>query len=269
MKPISQTAFYCCGVRMQDAASDNPVCGDVYAKLFMNEEGLRILEKFKEEVNPNASNVARARIVDDLLREELAANPNLRVVLIGAGFDSRAYRLNGGDWVELDEPQVIAYKDERLPASQAQNPLRRIPIDFASESVEEKLLAIAGSGGPTVVVIEGVFMYLEQETIRRLLETLHRLFPEHKLICDLMTRKFFEKYGRTIHEKLTGMGATFKFTVDNPEELFLQSGYRREACISIVEKSAEYQSRKIPKILVRTVLRTLTSGYAIYVFAST
>jgi len=269
MKPISQTAFYCCGVRMQDAESERPVCNDVYAKLFMNEEGLRILEQFKDEVNPNTSNVARARIVDDLLREELAANPNLRVVLIGAGFDSRAYRLTGGTWIELDEPQVIAYKDERLPASQAQNPLRRIPIDFATESVEEKLLALAGGGGPTVVIIEGVFMYLEQETIRQLLATLHRLFPEHKLICDLMTRKFFEKYGRTIHEKLTGMGATFKFTVDNPEELFLHSGYRREACISVVEKSAEYQSRKIPKILVRTVLRTLISGYAIYVFAST
>jgi len=269
MKPISQTAFYCCGVRMQDAASDKPICGDVYAKVFMNEEGLRILEKFKDEVNPNTSNVARARLIDDLLRKELRANPNLRVVLIGAGFDSRAYRLKGGTWIELDEPQVIVYKNERLPASQAQNPLQRIPIDFATESVKEKLSAVAENGGPTVVVIEGVFMYLEPETIRQLLQTLHRLFPEHKLICDLMTRKFFERYGRTIHQKLTGMGATFKFTVKNPEELFLQNGYRRVGCFSVVEKSAEYQSRKIPKIMARTILRTLTSGYAIYVFAAT
>jgi methyltransferase (TIGR00027 family) len=269
MKPISQTAFYCCGVRMQDAASAKPICGDVYAKVFMNDEGLRILEKFKDEVNPNQSNVARARLVDDLLRDELAANPNLRIVLIGAGFDSRAYRLKGGTWIELDEPQVIAYKNERLPASEAQNPLQRIPIDFATESVEEKLSPVASGGGPTVVVIEGVFMYLEEETIRQLLQTLHRLFPEHKLICDLMTRKFFEKYGRTIHEKLTGMGATFKFIFSNPEELFLRNGYRRVACISVVEKSAEYQLRKIPRIVARTILRTLTSGYAIYVFAST
>jgi hypothetical protein len=32
MKPISQTAFYCCGVRMQDAESEKPVCGDVFAR---------------------------------------------------------------------------------------------------------------------------------------------------------------------------------------------------------------------------------------------
>jgi methyltransferase (TIGR00027 family) len=253
---------------MQDAESEKPVCGDGFAKVFMSEEGLRILEKFKDEVNPNTSNVARARLIDDLLREELSANPSLRVVLIGAGFDTRAYRLKGGTWIEFDEPQVIAYKNERLAASEAQNPLQRIPIDFATESVEEKLSAVAGDDGPTVVVIEGVFMYLEPETIRQLLKTLHRLFPEHKLICDLMTRKFFEKYGRTMHEKLTGMGATFKFTADNPEELFLRSGYQRVACISVVEKAAEYQSRKIPKILERTFLRTWTSGSAIYVFAS-
>ena len=269
MKPISQTAFYCCGVRMRDAESATPVCNDVYAKVFMNEEGLRILEKFKDEVNPNTSNVARARLIDDLLRDELAANPNLRVVLIGAGFDSRAYRLRGGTWIELDEPQVIAYKNDRLPEPQAQNPLQRISIDFATETVEEKLAEFASNGGPTVVVIEGVFMYLDEETIRQLLQTLHRLFPQHKLICDLMTRKFFEKYGRTIHEKLTGMGAMFKFTVDRPEELFLKSGYRRVACFSVVEKSAEYQLRKIPRIIARTLLRTLTNGYAIYVFSST
>ena len=111
-------------------------------------------------------------------------------------------------------------------------------------------------------------MYLEEASIRQLLQTLHRLFPQHKLICDLMTRKFFEKYGRTIHQKLTGMGATFKFTVDNPEELFLRNGYQRVAYFSIVEKAAEYQSRRIPKFILRTLLRTLACGYAIYVFAS-
>ena len=268
MKPISQTAFYCCGVRMQDAEAARPVCNDVYAKVFMNEDGLRILEKFKDEVNPNTSNVARHRLIDYLLREELLAHPDLRVVLIGAGFDSRAYRLKGGTWIELDEPQVIAYKNERLPISQAQNPLQRIAIDFSTDSLEEKLAPVAGGIGPTVVVIEGVFMYLEEASIRQLLQTLHVLFPQHKLICDLMTRKFFEKYGRTIHQKLTGMGATFKFTVDNPEELFLRNGYQRIACFSIVAKSAEYQSRRIPKFILRTLLRTLTSGYAIYVFAS-
>ena len=265
MKPISKTAFYCCGVRMQDAERSNPICNDVHAKTFMNEEGLQILETFKDETRPNAANVARHRIIDDLLREELLANPALCVVIIGAGFDSRAFRLKGGTWIELDEPQVITYKNERLPSSDSENELFRIPIDFATDSVAEKLSSFSNRS-PVVVVIEGVFMYLEQEVIGELLQTLRGMFPGHKLICDLMTRKFFENYGRTIHEKLTGMGASFKFTLENPEEIFLNNGYIRTETIPIIEKSVRFTSPNIPSLVWKMLVPTLPIGYSIYVF---
>lgn len=268
MKPISKTAFYCCGVRMQDAEREQPVCGDNYAKEFMNEEGLQILEAFKDETRPNTSNVGRHRIIDDLLRQELVANPDLTVVIIGAGFDSRAFRLKGGTWIEVDEPQVITYKDERLPAANSDNKLQRISIDFATESLEQKLSSLAGRK-PVSVVIEGVLMYLEEAAIDQLLQTLHRLFPQHTLICDLMTREFFEKNASTIHEKLTGMGAMFKFAVDNPEEVFVKNGYQRLEKIPIIEKSVLLEAPHIPPSVWETLQPTLPQGYDIYVFATT
>ncbi|MEP6901959.1 MAG: SAM-dependent methyltransferase [Actinomycetota bacterium] len=265
MKPISKTAFYCCGVRMQDAERSDPVCGDIYAKAFMNEDGLRIFEAFKDETSPNASNVARHRIIDDLLRQELLASPDLCVVMIGAGFDSRAFRLKGGTWVELDEPQVIAYKNERLPAANCENELHRIPVDFSTDSLEEKLSSFS-SRSPVVVVIEGVFVYLNEEEIIKLLQILCRLFPRHKLIGDLTSRKFFEKYSRAMHEKITDLGTSFKFTADNPEKIFLVNGYRRTEKVSIIERAAELKLLKIPRIVLKTLFRTLAGGYAIYVF---
>jgi len=265
MKPISKTAFYCCGVRMQDAERDKPICGDTYAKVFMNEQGLQILDTFKDETRPNASNVARHRLIDDLLRQELLANPNLTIVIIGAGFDTRAFRLKGGTWVELDEPQVITYKEERLPAANSQNELHRISIDFATESLEQKLATFSGRS-PVTVVIEGVLGYLEEAAIVKLLETLHHLFPRHRLICDLMTTEFFEKNAGTIHEKLTGMGATFKFTLDNPEEIFLKNGYRQLETIPVIEKAVLFEAGEIPPEVWQTVQPTLPQGYSIHVF---
>lgn len=265
MKPISKTAFYCCGVRMQDAASGNPICGDSYAEAFMNEEGTRILRAFEGETSPNASSVTRHRIIDDLLRRELLAGPDLTVVLVGAGFDSRAYRLDGGTWVELDEPQVIAYKNERLPASDCENELHRIPVEFSTDSLEEKLSPFAGRAR-VAVVIEGVLMYLEEGAIIRLLQTLRGSFPRHKLMCDLMTGEFFEEYGKSLHEKIAGMGASFKFTVDNPEEVFINNGYHRTGKISIVGRAVELGSINIPSAALKTALRTLAEGNAIYVF---
>ena len=265
MKPISKTAFYCCGVRMQDAEREKPVCGDTYAKAFMNEQGLEILEAFKDETRPNMSNVGRHRIIDDLLRQELRANPNLTVVIIGAGFDTRAFRLHSGTWVELDEPQVITYKEERLPAATSDNELQRIAIDFATESLEQKLAPFSGRS-PVAVVIEGVLMYLEEAAIDQSLQTLRRLFPQHRLICDLMNRDFFESSASTIHEKLSGMGATFKFLTDNPEEVFEKNGYRQLEKIPIIEKAVLLEAGEIPPEVWQTVQPTLPQGYSIYVF---
>src|SRR2546426_7162058 len=109
-------------------------------------------------------------------------------------------------------------------------------------------------------------MYLEEEVIGQLLQILRRVFPRHKLICDLMSKEFFENYGGTLHEKITGMGTSFKFTADNPEEIFLENGYGRTGRVSIVERTVVFESTKIPRIVLKTLLRTLPSGYAIHVF---
>jgi O-methyltransferase involved in polyketide biosynthesis len=116
------------------------------------------------------------------------------------------------------------------------------------------------------VVIEGVLMYLEKAAIDQSLQTLRRLFPQHKLICDLMNREFLEKNAGTIQEKLTGMGATFKFTADNPAEMFVKNGYRQIDKIPIVEKSVLFEAGEIPPEVWETVQPTLPQGYDIYVF---
>ena len=164
---------------MRDADSPRPVCGDHFAKLFMNEHGLEIFDRFGGERGPNISNVARARYIDDLLRVQLAVNLQLQVVLIGCGFDSRAFRLAGGSWLELDEPQLIDYKNERLPAAEAPNPLRRIAIDFETESLGDKLRPFAGAA-QTVFIIEGVTMYLKPNRCGRLSRHCGRCSPSTK-----------------------------------------------------------------------------------------
>jgi O-methyltransferase involved in polyketide biosynthesis len=91
---------------MLDAAQDKPICGDDYAKLFMCEYGMAIFDRFKALELSNSSVIVRHRIMDDMLRQLLYANHELNIVTLGAGFDSRPYRLNGGHWFELDEPET-------------------------------------------------------------------------------------------------------------------------------------------------------------------
>lgn len=263
--PISRTAYYTLGVRAADAAAPRPLCGDTFAQRFMNDDARKVWEEFAELVWPNASNAARHVMIDDHLRRVLAANPAATVVIVGAGFDTRAYRLRGGRWFEFDEPEILTYKEGKLPAATAPNPLTRIPIDFARESLADKL-AIVGSPSNVHVVVEGVLMYLTQSQRRALLETLAARFPDHFVYCDLMSKPFFEKYGRDVHVKIVGMGATFTDMMVKPAELFRTAGYGVTDLASVPLYIGDRRSMNPPRFVVKYLLRTLREGYAVGAF---
>ena len=265
MKAVSKTAFYCCGVRMQDAESAHPVIGDNYARKLMSEEGLQYWQEFKEFKMPAASNIARAYIIDSYLKELLAAHSDSTVILIGAGLDSRAFRLNGGKWIEIDEPAVIEYKNEKLPASECQNALERIPINFETEKLADKLSAYTNCEN-VIFIIEGVLMYLTMAQREALLSTITTLFPEHFLFCDLMSKKFLQRLGGPLHEKLKAHGTSFADMMDDPASLFLKYGYQRMAQVSTIKKSIELGLAKLPKISL-LLLGKLVNGYAVYEFS--
>ncbi len=270
MNSVSNTAYYCCGVRMEDANRVRPVCNDVYAERFMDEKGRRIFEPFKTEKMPNISNITRCRLIDDHLQAELAENGQLTIINIGAGFDTRPYRLAGGNWVEFDDPQIVSYKNDKLPVEECSNPLRRIAIDFSRESLAEKL-AEESRGEHVVFVIEGVFMYLEPEAIMTTIDTIQELFPRHTLYCDLMTKRFFTKYSQSIHSKLVASGGVFTERPESPEEIFIRRGYKETERTPTFRRAKDlgilWSEAKIPKFVMWLMLNYISkdlNGYAVH-----
>lgn len=265
MKPVSSTAFYCTGVRAVDARRAQPICGDQYAERFMNDEAWKIFEPFRQFTGPLISNASRARIIDDLLRERLAANPHTLVVLIGAGFDSRAFRLTGGRWLEVDEPQVFAWKEPRLPAADSPNPLTRLPVDFATEKLAERLQPFADVG-PVVVVVEGVLMYLDEPRIRELLQTIRATFPRGEVLCDVMTLAFFNRFSRPIHEKIQDLGASFALTERPLEQLFAEEHFKQTLQISIGRYPQALKLMPFPMRMAVRLMKTFATGYTVRAF---
>ncbi len=265
LDPIAKTAYYCCGVRAADAEKAKPVCGDHLARRFMNVEANAVFGRFRRFSGPNASNVARHRMIDDWLRERLRATPDLRIVLLGAGFDTRAFRLAGGRWIELDQPAVIAIKEAELPAAEAPNALLRVAVDFAADSLADKLAPWTGEN-PVVIVMEGVSMYLEPAQLRLTLDTLARTFPRHTLICDLMTADFVRRYSARLRRQIEKLGGRFAELVDDPAALIIAAGYRQIAQVSIIGRARELGALRVPRWLLNTLLRGLRDGYCAHVF---
>jgi methyltransferase (TIGR00027 family) len=264
--PVSKTAYYCTGVRMLDAQSDNPLVGDRWAERFMDEEGRRFFDEFRSYEIPNASNITRHHIIDEILRARLAADSRRRIVLLGAGFDARAFRLTGGDWFEVDEAPIIERKNTIAPASQAPNSLTRIAIDFAKDSIADTLAPLATSA-PMTVVMEGVLYYLELPAIERTLAALRQLFPHHELVCDLQSEKFVTGYGGPIIKRISEHGAKWRWYPADPIREIEQRGYRLESATSVPLRGVELKRIKIPRFAVRWVMRSLRDGYRVCVFS--
>jgi methyltransferase (TIGR00027 family) len=265
LKPVAKTAYYCCGARAADAESRRPVCGDNLARLFMNAEADSVFARFRDCTGANAQNAARHRIIDDALRERLRSASDLRVVLLGAGFDTRAFRLAGGRWVELDEPSIVAIKEAVLPANSAPNPLARVGVEFATESLSDKLAPWAGES-PAVVVMEGVSLYLKLSELRSTLDILRRLLPRHVLICDLHRASCMRRYGGSLRRRFEALGARYGELVENPEAFVATAGYRLINRIRVFDRTCELGALWMPRILRATLLRGICEGSAICEF---
>jgi methyltransferase (TIGR00027 family) len=94
-----------------------------------------------------------------------------QVVLLGAGLDTRAWRLEalrGARVFEVDHPDTQSYKRAhaaRLGAPVAE--VRYVPVDFTRHDLTSALKAAGhDAGAPTVWVWEGVVMYLDDAALR-------------------------------------------------------------------------------------------------------
>jgi methyltransferase (TIGR00027 family) len=127
---------------------------------------------------PRPSAVARTRLIDDIA-SEVAARVK-QVVILGAGFDTRAHRLPalaGVPVFEVDHPATQVAKRsvvESLGLPSAT--VTYVAVDFERQSLEQELRAAGlGTGVPTLFMWEGVTNYLSATAVDETLLTIGRL----------------------------------------------------------------------------------------------
>ncbi len=237
----------------------------------MTSQGWAILSRFHGHGDDRTKsvNVVRSRIFQDEIARRLKADKDLQIVNIGAGFDSRPYRLAGGRWFDVDEPAVIAHKNARVPAETCANPLRRIPVDFAEGELPAALRQ-CDPGANTLVVLEGVLMYLDKARVSELLRQLREALGAHTVMCELLDRTFLDRFmNKSTREQTLAAGSPFLLWEDRPEQLFLGDGYKPCGCgepISVVGRARDFKAIFVPGFLFATVLRSMRDGYRVHTF---
>lgn len=163
------------------------ICYDPYAVHFVDQETLRFARNNPEKTKatrehyeclfPGLGNSIRARVryFDDFVKASIDKGME-QLVILGAGYDTRAYRIeglkgNGNEKVkifEVDHPVTQSVKVEKIREIFGSLPgnVTYVPLDFDVESLGQKLLEMGyDKSKKTLFTMEGLVMYIPPEAV--------------------------------------------------------------------------------------------------------
>ena len=173
------------------------MCSELYPALYRDETAIRLIDQVDYDFSALAEKVnslmqrfgflevaMRQRNLAWEVRDYLSTHPNAAVVNLGCGLDAAARACDNGTCkiYNLDFPDVIAVRDELLPAGERE---QNIPCDLNDTAWFEKIDASEGA----VFFAAGVFYYFLTEQVRALVGAMARAFPGGKLVFDAANQK--------------------------------------------------------------------------------
>jgi O-methyltransferase involved in polyketide biosynthesis len=135
--------------------------------------------------DPIGSFAARAAEIDQILRRWLKSHPNGLIVSLGEGLETQCHRVDNGQmhWLTVDLPAAIALRKRFLPSS---NRFRLV----AASVLEPDWMDEVEPNPDVFIVVQGLFMYLEPEAVRRLFVQIVERFPGAEIAFDVIPRWF-------------------------------------------------------------------------------
>ncbi|SPM36813.1 methyltransferase [Mycobacterium rhizamassiliense] len=237
-------------LRAHESRSRHPILGDHAAGAAVD----RIDYDFKR-IHRNslpASNqylvVLRAKQLDEWCAEFLTAHPDAVVLHLGCGLDGRAFRLAvppSVRWFDVDQPSVIALRRRLYDETEHYRMI-------GSSVTDPQWLDQIPTGHPTLIVAEGLLMYLREDEVRALLQRLTDRFDSGEMHFDTLSPR------APLLSKLLTKGI-IKWGIGNAREL--ESWNPKLRFVERTSALAGYQ--EIDNAVVRLIFR-LTSALPDY-----
>lgn len=270
---VSDTALWIATFRARETARANGVVRDPLAARLAGERGERLVSRIPHAEQLEFAMIVRTTAIDRLIDLCLADGVDM-VVNLGAGLDTRPYRMNlpaALTWVEVDFQQVIDFKTSKLAGETPKCHLERIGADLSNERARRELFASLGSRAKKALVItEGVIVYLSNEVAATLAKDLAAIHSFEYWIQDY--RQGIMNKTRELKMQKILKRAPFLFSIANPIPYFEACGWQLAKTIKIVDE-AERTGKPLPFVfpwsyLLHVIPKTMKRlGNHVYGFA--
>ena len=135
-----------------------------------------------------------------------------QIIILGAGLDTRAHRLNlppTSRFYEIDiaTTQALKRKAAREHPNEFRQDVKYVPVDFSHERFVDKLKEAAPefdmADADTVILFEGVCMYLQWEALKATMEMISDNFAPGTIVAmDILDNVFSKKATRALNPKV-------------------------------------------------------------------
>ncbi|MEE3752030.1 SAM-dependent methyltransferase [Mycobacterium intracellulare] len=265
---VGFTALAVCAARALDAGLQPPLANDDFAAGFVAASGEPNLIAAVDNADMSSAAAfnaqwvgVRTRFFDEFF-VHAGRSGTSQAVILAAGLDSRAYRLEwpaGHTVFEVDQPRVLDFKQRVLDRQGAVPSTRRVTVatDLRDDWAGELISAGFDPGRPTAWALEGLLPYLPGAAQDALFEKLHELSaPGSHIAAELGPApgevQEFANNVPTISQD-TGQPPVADLWYDDARtdsKEFLAQRHWRVASVDLVEKAATEYGRPFHELPV-------------------
>ena len=241
IRNISDTALWAAVFRARESERPDALFHDPFAQCLAGERGERIFREVPTAADNSWAWVMRTYLFDRMITGEVRAGADL-VINLAAGLDARPYRMDlphSLAWVEIDLPQIIAYKTEILEDERPLCELERTPLDLADTARRKETLARLAAGRRRILVLsEGLLLYLSAEEAGELARDLAGAGAAVWVI-DLASPGLLRMLRSTTGQHTERAGAPYRFAPAEGPAFFERYGWQTAEARSVFTEAVE------------------------------
>lgn len=246
---VSDTARWVAYYRAMETDRRDALFRDPYARRLAGPEGKRIVDEMPRGKATAWAMITRTAVFDEIILD-VVRNRNVDCVLnLAAGLDVRPWRLPlppSLRWVDVDLPAMLDYKASVMSEVDPVCRYEATPANLVNADERVSLFSrIGAESSATLVVAEGLLIYLSPEEVGGLSAELHRQPTFKWWLIDLASPRLLQMLEKSWGQKLSMGNAPFKFGPPNGTEFFREFGWRELSYRSALEE-AHRLGREMP-----------------------